>query len=315
MSNLKYVSMIFLIFIPFPIVFAEEISQSMEGSMDISITHPETAILGRTFSVAVYVENNGWEDKQDISFILSSKDRSMIPVSGSEIIIKKLSQGGSFGNNLDFKVSEDAKPGIHFLNVEYSQVLVANNENPQPAISQDIAIPITLKEEPKVIIYTKTPESIFSNAEFPFEVEIVSEDIDIMDVKVKIIPPRDIEFRGETLHTFSSIQKGNPVGFTSRIITPVEEVNTEYKLPFEIQVEYKDDLGEKSMDSATVPLVLRPRTFMEITTDGGIWIGDFFIAPYVSLGTIIGIPIGAIITFLIRKRTLKPKRKKGKRLG
>ena len=79
------------------------------------------------------------------------------------------------------------------------------------------------------------------------------------------------------MHSFSKIEKNIPVGITSRIITPTEEVNTEYKLPFEIIVQYTDDIGEQKEDSQTVSVVLRPRTFMELTTDGGIWIGDFFI--------------------------------------
>ena len=151
------------------------------------------------------------------------------------------------------------------------------------------------------MIYTKMPESIFSNAEFPIDVEVISEDMDITDVSIKIIPPNDIEFRGEMLHTFSKIEKNTPVGITSQIITPVEEVNTEHKLPFEIIVTYTDDVGVEKEDSQTVSVVLRPRTFMELTTDGGIWIGNFFIAPYISLGTIIGIPAGAIISLLIRR--------------
>ena len=59
---------------------------------------------------------------------------------------------------------------------------------------------------------------------------------------------------------------------------------------------------------------MRPRTFMELTTDGGIWVGDFFIAPYVSLGTIIGIPAGAILSLAIRRKyyATKPKKKKKK---
>ena len=52
---------------------------------------------------------------------------------------------------------------------------------------------------------------------------------------------------------------------------------------------------------------------MELTTDGGIWIGDFFIAPYVSLGTIIGIPAGAIISLLIRRKTSPKKRTRKKK--
>lgn len=281
--------------------YGETINQSMEGSMDIQITHPDEAIVGRIASISVLIKNNGWEDKQDISFIFTSQDNSMIPILDNNITIKKLSQGSSFGGSIDFKISSDVNPGIHFLNVKYSQVLVSNNKEPQEPSVYDIAIPIVVKNEPSVIIHTITPEAIFTNAEFPFIVEIISKDIEISNVNVEIIPPRDIQFRGETLHSFSNIQKNSPIIINSRIISPIEEVNTEYKMPFNIIVRYTDDVGEEKIESQAISVILRPRTFMELTTDGGIWIGDFFIAPYVSIGTIIGIPAGAIISLLIRK--------------
>lgn len=305
--------LVFAIIVFLPSAFADTKNLTMEGSMDITITYPNEAVIDRIVSISILVENKGWEDKQDISFVFTSQDNALVPLISNNITIKKLSQGGSFGGNIDFQVSENANPGTNFLNVKYSQILVANNENPQEKIFQDVAIPITIKEKPNVIIYTKTPESIFAKAEFPIEIEVLSEDINISDVSIKVIPPKDIEFRGETLHTFSTIEKNTPVGITSRIITTNEEVNTEYKIPFEIIVEYKDDEGEKNIDSKTVSLILRPRTFMELTTDGGIWIGNFFIAPYVSLGTIIGIPVGTILSLIIRKKTSKPKKRKTKR--
>lgn len=306
------IPILLLVVVFFPSAFAETKNLAMEGSMDIKITYPDEAVIGRIISISMLVENKGWEDKQDISFVFSSQDNTFVPLTSNKVIIEKLAQGGSFGANADFRISEEASTGQNFLNIKYSQVLVANNENPQNPLFQDIAIPIIIKEKPNVTIYTKTPESIFANAEFPISVELLSEDIDISDVNIKIIPPKEIQFRGETMHTFSSIQKNMPVGITSRIITPIEEVNTEYKLPFEIVVEYIDDQGMEQTDSKTISLVLRPRTFMEFTMDGGIWIGDFFIAPYVSLGTIIGIPAGAIVSIIVRRKTSQPKRRKTK---
>ncbi len=289
--------------------YGDTINQSMEGSMDIQITHPDEVIVGRIASISVLIKNNGWEDKQDISFIFTSQDNSMIPVLDNSITIKKLSQGSSFGGNIDFKISSDVNPGIHFLNVKYSQILVSNNKEPKEPIIYDIAIPIVVKNEPSVIIHTITPEAIFTNAEFPFVVEITSKDIEISNVNIEIIPPRDIQFRGETSHSFSNIQKNSPIIINSRIISPIEEVNTEYKIPFNIIVRYTDDVGEEKIESQAISIILRPRTFMELTTDGGIWIGDFFIAPYVSIGTIIGIPAGAIISLLIRKSQKSTKKK------
>lgn len=289
--------------------YGETINQSMEGSMDVQITHPDEVIVGRIASISVLIKNNGWEDKQDISFIFTSQDNSMIPVLDNSITIKKLSQGSSFGGSIDFKISSDVNPGIHFLNVKYSQILVSNNKEPQEPIVYDIAIPIVVKNEPSVIIHTITPEAIFTNAEFPFVVEIVSRDIEITNVNIEIIPPRDIQFRGETLHSFSNIQKNSPIIINSRIISPIEEVNIEYKIPFNIIIRYTDDVGEEKTQSQAISVILRPRTFMELTTDGGIWIGDFFIAPYVSIGTIVGIPAGAIISLLIRKNQKSTKKR------
>lgn len=297
------------VFALLPNVYGETINQSMEGSMDVQITHPDESIIGRIASISILIKNNGWEDKQDISFIFTSQDNAIVPVSDDSIIIDKLSQGGSYGASIDFKISSDINPGIHFLNVKYSQVLVSNNKEPQESISHDIAIPIILKEEPSVIIHANAPEAIFVNAEFPFIVEIISEDIEITNVNVEIVPPKDIQFRGEMLHSFSSIQKNSPVTITSRIISPIEEVNTEYKLPFNIIVTYTNDIEEEKIESQVVSMILRPRTFMELTTDGGIWIGNFFIAPYVSIGTIIGIPAGAIISLLIRKNQKSTKQR------
>ena len=281
-------------------VYGETITQSFEGGMDVEITYPKEMISGRDGMISILVKNNGWENKQDITFEFSSV--SGLVIDPANITIPQLTQGGSTGQTTKLYTSDKIDPGIYFVNLRYTQVLIANNESPQLPTSFDIAIKIQVIKEPRVIIHTKMPESIFADAEFPIEFEIVSQDIDISDVNLRIIPPNDIGFRGETQHSLSKIQKNTPIEITSRIVTPSEDIDIEYKLPFQIIVEYVNDVGETKTDSQTVSVVLRPRTFMELTPDGGIWIGNFFIAPYVSIGTIVGIPAGTILSLLIRRR-------------
>lgn len=278
--------------------------------MDIEITYPESTVMGREFSISIFVENNGWEDKKDISLTVANQDDSLKLLSESTIAIEKLSAGGSYGSTIDFEVASDAQVGSNFLNILYSQVLLRNNEEAQDPTQSNIAIPILIKSQPIVTIHTTTPESIFENAEFPFTVEIVSEDEEITNVSVQIIPPKDIEFRGETMQTFSTIQKDVPVSTTSQIITPTTEVVTEHMIPFQVKVNYVDEAGNEKTESQTLSLLLRPRTFMELTTDGGFWIGGFFLAPYISIGTIVGIPAGLIFSLLVRRSQTKKKRKK-----
>ena len=42
-------------------------------------------------------------------------------------IVDKITAGGSYGETADFRISSDASTGAHFLNLDYSQILLENN--------------------------------------------------------------------------------------------------------------------------------------------------------------------------------------------
>ena len=291
-----------------PSAYSEILTQTMKGSMDLEITYPESVMMERTFSISIHLQNNGWENKQDISFDISNPDRAFISLGDEKIRIDELTTTSSFGTTLDYRVSNSANVGTHFLNISYSQVLVSNNVDPMPATKSNIALPIIIEKEPIVRIETTTPESIFSNTEFPFEVTVTSDDIDLSDLSVQIMIPQGIEIRGDTSYNISLLEKGEPYTINAELMTPITDITTEYTIPVKVTVSYTDDLGDEKSESQSVPLLLRPKTFMEITNDGGIWIGDFFIAPYVSIGTIVGIPAGTILSLLIRRAQNKKKK-------
>jgi len=291
-----------------PYSYAETLRQSMEGGMDLEITYPDSVMNERMFSISILLQNNGWENKQDISFTLSNPDGAFISHGENTIIIDELTTTSSFGATIDYQVSKTANEGSHFLNIDYTQVLVSNNVDPMEPTQTNIALPITIFGEPVVVIQTVTPESIFSNSEFTFETTVLSEDIDLKDVTVQIIAPDDIEFRGDTSYVISLLEKQKPYTVTAEMITPTKDVTMEHTIPVKVLVSYTDDLGEENTETQSVPLLLRPKMFMEITNDWGIWIGDFFIAPYVSVGTIVGIPAGTILSLLIRNAQNKKKK-------
>ena len=312
MDILKLLPVFVLIFcsfcIPIPIVHAEDVAETFEGGMDLQITYPESVMIGRTFSVAIHLENNGWENKQDISFAITSPDFTFKSLGNEIITIEELTTSSSFGTTLDYEVSKNTNEGTHFLNVSYSQVLVSNNVDPMPATKTTIALPIMVIKEPVVTIQTSTPESIFSNTEFPFEVSVISQDIDLNDLTVQIIVPEDIEFRGDVSYKMSLLEKGTPFNIKAEMITPAN-ISTEHTIPVKVVVSYTDDLGDEKSDSSSIPLLLRPKTFLEVTNDGGIWVGNFFIAPYVSIGTIVAIPAGTIFSLLLKRAIEKRKKK------
>ena len=303
-----------LIFSLFPLLFfassghaySETVKLSQDGGMEIEIVHPDSVLNERTFSISFFIQNNGWESKQDIILKLTNPDDAFTPVAEETIRIEELTSSSSFGTTLDYVVHKDATEGTHFINIDYSQILLSNNVDPMPQTQMNIAIPIEVLNRPEIVIETITPESIFAKSEFSIQATITSSDIDLEDITLEIIAP-DIEFRGDTFYKLSSLEKQTPYTISAELITPVENVTTEYTIPVKVILTYTDDLGETNTSTQSMPLLLRPKTFMELTNDGGIWIGDFFIAPYVSIGTIVGIPAGTILSLIIRRSQNKKK--------
>ena len=112
-----------------PAVYAETFNQSMEGGMDLEITYPESVMKQRTFSISILLQNNGWENKQDISFALNNPDAAFVTEGNETILIDELTTTSSFGTTIDYEVTSNANEGIHFLNIDYTQVLVSNKPN------------------------------------------------------------------------------------------------------------------------------------------------------------------------------------------
>jgi len=279
-----------------PLAYGETLERSLEGGVELSVTHPGSVVAGERFSISVLVENRGWEEKRDV-LLEFRPDRQISPP--QSLPVGSVSEGGSHGATLNF--SSSGPPATYYINIDYSHVLLENNETPRAPYSADIAVPVRVAAGPAVEVTASAPESIFEDAEFPFGVG-VRPDSDVRDLEVLIVPPDGIGFLGETRHFFSSARAGQQISVDSRILTPAMDVSSESRLPFAVAVKYTDSLGAEHADSHTVQITLRPRAFAEITAEGGIWVGGFFIAPYVSIGTIVGIPAGALLTLLVRRR-------------
>ncbi|MGH1566997.1 MAG: hypothetical protein ACRBB5_06205 [Nitrosopumilus sp.] len=115
-----------------PNINAEKIIYNLEGGMDVEIIHPNEVVVRIESVISFLVKNNWWEDKQDISFVFSSYDNILAKGLSDSIIIDKLARGGIYGESIDLLIPSNTKPRIYFLNLRYSQVLVANNEFPNP---------------------------------------------------------------------------------------------------------------------------------------------------------------------------------------
>ena len=109
--KISILSIFFVFLTIFSYAEGATITQTMEGSMDLKITHPDSVVAGREFVVSILVENKGWEDKQDITFSFSNPDGTIESLTTDQVLIEKLSTDGSYGTTLDFKISSKISIG------------------------------------------------------------------------------------------------------------------------------------------------------------------------------------------------------------
>lgn len=281
--------------------WGEAVRHPMEGGMVLEVGAPASVPAGAEFPVSVLVRNDGWEDKERVEVSFGAGG-AVAPVGRAGLLVDRMTAGSSYGETAAFLAAPGAPPGTHYLNLAYSHVLLENNAEPREPYRADVAVPIEVRARTGVSVHAAAPESIFAGAEFALTAVVRSEDSDLRDVTVEMSAPGGVGFRGQAVHSFSTVRMGEPAEAVSRLFVHDSEVAAERRVPLTVSVSYTDDSGAESHDTRTVSPVLRPRGHMEITSDGGIWIGGFFVAPYVSVGTLVGIPAGALLSLLLRRR-------------
>ena len=293
--------------------YAETARYDVGDGMELEVSHPGTVGGGGEFAVSFLVRNGGWEDK-DAVMVLAKPGGAVFPAGAADggggdggriaavIDAGRIAAGGSHGQAAAFAVSREAQSGTHYINLEYSHILLENNEVPREPLRADLAIPVAVVAGQRVDVAVSAPESLFAGAEFPLGITVGSDVADMADVKVGISVPAGVELRGKSLHSFSLIERGRTAEIASRVAVPPGDVSAESRVPLEVSVSYTGGDGERMEETRTVSPVLRPRAFMELAADGGVWIGGLFIAPYVSIGTLVGIPAGALLSLAVRRR-------------
>jgi len=276
-----------------------------EDNVRTTITFPEGVVRGSDFSISFLIENSGSYERGNVTMNIDFQQEIFSSENEISYFFERITGDSSYGKSFSFSSLPNSTLGQQFINVDLSHVDTTNIIR-----FYSSALSITIIEEPKVIIKIEIPNSIYSDAEFPFIVEIESQGSNLRDVSINIIPPDEITFRGQTLHIFSSIDKDTPISLRAELVTASEEaIGYEHYIPFQIIVKYTDETDTERSTSKTISVLLRPRTLFEIGAEGGFWIGGFYFTPTISIGALIAIPVGVIGFYKWYKKRMKKQKK------
>ena len=270
-----------------------------------TITYPDGVVRGSDFNISLLTENTGSDDRFNATARIMLPEKIFSSDDALEESYGLMSAESSYGRTVTVHSLSNSTLGEHFINIDLSHI-----DGDSERFSS-VTLPITVREEPKLVISTSVQESIYADAEFPFIVNIESRDSTLRNLTIKIIPPEIITFRGQTQYTFSSLEKDTPISLRSELITAsAQTVDYEHYIPFQITVDYTDDTDTERSISETVSVLLRPKAFFEFGAEGGFWLGSFYFTPTISFGALFGVLVGLIGFYRWHKTRGKSKGKR-----
>lgn len=290
MKQYLFILFVFGIFIIYGLLqnsYADQSNVSFANNlMTADIDSPSSVVIGKQFTINIILTNHASYERDNVTVTVEGQS-GILPISEKEFSVSQISGYGSYAKTMIFQVLPNATIGTQYMNMRF-------------AVGQDAfynnALLIHVTEKPRVEINIDAPDSIFANAEFPFQVNVEGQGTGLHNATIKISPPKDITFRGETLQTFTDIDKNTPITMSARLVTNNSQVDIEHHIPFQVFVDYTDDSGDKKEQSSTTSIILRPRSMFELGSEGGFWIGNTYFSPTVdSVGIVVAIGVPLII--------------------
>ena len=155
---------------------------------------------------------------------------------------------------------------------------------------------------------TQSPDNVFSGEPFSIKGTIKNQGAKAQNIQLKIYSS-DTNLEGKKSFSLSALDSGKNADFEF-VVNTSKDLDIPTHAIIHINGTYFDDLNKSYSIEDSVNIFARHRGMLEVGDSNGLWIGNFFIAPVVGVGTIVSSVIGFFIFLWHFKNKKKSKKNK-----
>jgi hypothetical protein len=170
------------------------------------------------------------------------------------------------------------------------------------------AIRFNAQSNPILSFDIQAPSNVFSGEPFPIKGSIKNQGIKAQAVQITI-SSQDVNLEGKKSFLLSSLDSGKSSDFEFLVNTP-KDLDIPVHAVIHVNGTYLDEQNKSHLIQDSINIFTRNRGMLEIGDANGIWLGTFFIAPVVGVGTIVSSAIGFFIFLWHFKNRKKHKKSK-----
>lgn len=277
----------------------------LDPNLQITLEYPDAVRPGDKFVLSTIIKATA----DNISNITISASSPEFYLSNNTFSLTKLAKDSTFGNNFELEPKSDIPNGEFVANVQVTY-FIKGLFDANPVKNTFVqAIRFNAQSNPILGFAIQAPSNVFSGEPFPIKGTIKNQGTKAQAVQITV-SSQDVNLEGKKSFLLSSLDSGKSSDFEFLVNTP-KDLDIPIHATVYVNGTYLDDQNKSHSIQDSVNIFARNRGMLEIGDANGIWLGTFFIAPVVGVGTIVSSAIGFFI-FLWHFKNRK-KQKKGKK--
>ena len=294
---LVFIASIFI----FPIYGMESVIS--DANIDVTINYPDVVTQGNEFVLSSAVKTKA-DQMSNITISISSPE---IEISQNQFNIQSLPRDSTLGNNFNMKIKPESPDGKFLTNVSVEYFIRGFfDEKPVKNILTK-AIELNVQSKPILLLDLNAPDSVFAGEMFSVKGTVRNQGYNAQNIKI-ITDSDQVALDGKKIYSLTNLDAGKTENFEFILQTP-KDLTIPTDVTINVSTSFFDESGKEYTIEDSLKVFTRQRGILEIGGSEGIWVGNFFIAPVVGVGTI----VSSVIGFLIFAWHLKNKKKQKRR--
>lgn len=278
------------IFLPFFFIPAYGMQNTVSDSnIQVILNYPDILTSQDNFVLSSVVKTTA-DQVSNITVTISSPE---IVMTENQFHINSLPKDSTFGNNFNAQVKNGTPDGSFLANVEVQYFIKGFFDQSPIKNSFTKAIEFNTQSKPLILLNAQAPDEAFAGEPFSITGTIKNQGSEAQNIQMSV-DSSQVTFNGKKIYSLTNLETGKSSDFEF-IVQTQKDLSIPTHANIHLNGTYTDKSGKTYSLEDSLNVFVRQRGMMEIGDAHGLWIGNFFIAPVVGVGTIVSTVIGFLI--------------------
>ena len=273
-----------------------------DSNLQLTLNYPDVVEQGKGFILSSIVKATA-DQVSNITVTISSQE---LQVKQHMFHIDTLAKDSTFGNDFNANVSDGIPDGMSVadIQVEYFVKGLFDSQPVKHSIVQTSEI--NVQSRPSLTLNVQNPSEVFAGEPFSITGTIKNQGANAHNIELGV-SSSEVQLDGKKSLLLTNLDAGGSTDFEF-VVQTRKDIGDPIHATIHVNGTYSDENGNTYPLDQSLSIFARHRGMLEIGDASGIWVGQFFIAPVVGIGTIVSSVIGFLI-FVWHYRNKKKKRK------